>query len=647
MSATTTMSDRQLNPDVLTRFLMGLGAALGVSLVAVSLGWILDLPGRFGFAVFEEQPLALAVGLALALASLTLVARGAAWTRIGLVALGLGLLGLMCVIAWRFPQIQVLSMLRPTWLIALSFAVIAGLLFFVWRLLGIAIVAIVLIFSAIAVWGGGLGLPETPADRWAVYMMTDPNSILGLPLRVAVQIVIPFILFGELLRLSGGGEYMTRLSLALFGGYRGGSAKAAVGASALFGTISGNAVSNVAGTGVVTIPLMTRTGMPAHIAAALEAAASTGGQLLPPVMGAAAFVMADFLRIPYLEVATAAALPAILYFTALLIQVDRIAAKTGMRAMTSDEAPPLRQTLAEGAHFFLPFIVMFAVLFRNQSRPELAALAAVATLIVVGMLRSYEGRRLGFKQLFSAIVGAGRSAAPLLLITAAAGMIIGLVSLTGLGFSVAADAIAASGGNKFILLMLVAIIAIIFGMGMPTVAVYVVLATLLAPALTEVGLSGIQAHLFILYFGMMSMLTPPVALASITAARIAGSGVWRTSFSAMALAWVAYIIPLLFAFSPALLLRGTPLDAVLAALTALAGTSVIAVGAVGYLRGPLGPPSRMAACVGGAALLLPATLGNWAIVFNYSGAALIAGLLILLLRTRRSDIRNKSQRKLQ
>ncbi|MWD29372.1 TRAP transporter fused permease subunit, partial [Aquicoccus sp. SCR17] len=592
MSATATMPVSQTRHDALNRLFAGLGAALAALLVAVSLGWILDLPGRFGVAVFEEQPLALALGLALALAALMVAARGPAWARIGCgVVTGLGLLALMCVIAWRFPQLQVLSMLRPAWLVALSGVVIAGLMVFVWRLLGIAIVAIVLIFSAIAVWGGALGLPQTPADRWAVYMLTDPNSILGLPLRVAVQIVIPFILFGELLRLSGGGEYMTRLSLALFGGYRGGSAKAAVGASALFGTISGNAVSNVAGTGVVTIPLMTRTGMPAHIAAALEAAASTGGQLLPPVMGAAAFVMADFLRIPYLEVASAAALPAILYFTALLMQVDRIAAKEGMRAMTAEELPPMRKTLAEGAHFFLPFVVMFVVLFRNQTRPELAALAAVATLAIAGMLRSYEGRRLGLSQLCEAVVGAGRSAAPLLLITAAAGMIIGLVSLTGLGFSVAADAIAASGGNKFILLLLVAVIAIVFGMGMPTVAVYVVLATLLAPALTEVGLSGLQAHLYILYFGMMSMLTPPVALSSITAARIAGSGVWRTSFAAMALAWVAYIIPVLFAFSPALLLRGTAVDAVVAALTALAGTAAIAVGAVGYLRGPLAGPA--------------------------------------------------------
>lgn len=299
-----------------------LGVALAAALVAVSLGWTLDLPRSFGTAVFAEQPLAISLGLALALAALGLGgAVPGRWGTLAGGALGLGLLVLMGVIAWRFPELQVLSTMRPAWLFGLSFAVIAGLMLLVWRTLGATIVAIVLAFSAVALWGGALGVPTTAPDRWAIYMLTDPNAILGLPLRVAVQIVIPFVLFGELLRVSGGGEYMTRLCLSLFGRYRGGSAKAAIGASAVFGTISGNAVSNVAGTGIITIPLMRRSGMAPATAAALEAAASTGGQLLPPVMGAAAFVMADYLRVPYLEVAAAAALPAFLYFAALLMQV--------------------------------------------------------------------------------------------------------------------------------------------------------------------------------------------------------------------------------------------------------------------------------------------------------------------------------------
>ncbi|MFX0543876.1 TRAP transporter permease [Roseovarius sp. S4756] len=628
--------------DAFSKALAGLAAVLGVVLVAVSLLWVLDIPAKFGVALFDEQPLALALGLALALTALTICGSGIPQMAIGLIV-GVTLLGMMALIAWRFPQLQVMAMMRPLWLIVVAMTVIAGLMFLVWRTLGIAIVVIIMIFSALAMWGAALGLPTTQPDRWAIYMLVDANSILGLPLRVAVQIVIPFVLFGELLRLSGGGEYMTRLSLAAFGRYRGGSAKAAVGASALFGTISGNAVSNVAGTGIVTIPLMVRTGMKPPVAGALEAAASTGGQLLPPVMGAAAFVMADFLRIPYLEVATAAALPAILYFTALMMQVDRLAARDGIKGMERADMPPLRGVLAEGAHFAIPFLVMFAVLFTSQTRPELAALAALACLAIVATFRSYEGKRLRPADLIEALVQTGKAAAPLLLITAAAGMIIGLVSLTGLGFSVASDAIKASGGNTFLLLLLVAVISIVFGMGMPTVAVYVVLATLLAPALMEVGLNGLQAHLFILYFGMMSMLTPPVALASITAARIAGAGIWRTSFCAVGMAWVAYVIPILFAFSPALLLQGDTFHVTIAALTAIMGTASISIGAVGFLAEPLSPLWRAGFCLAGAALLLPAPLGTWAAAANAVGFVLMATLLFIRLPlvTKRKTTRNQ------
>lgn len=610
-----------------------IAGALAALITLLALGWVLDVPGYFGVAVFEEQPLALALGLALAASAFLGLARSSDLSRLVLgVVIGGVLLAACIVIAVRFPQLQILSVMRPLWLVILSLAVIAGLLLLTGRILGWAIVAVVVVFSALAILGGGLGIPETPLDRWAVYMVSDANAILGLPFRVAVQIVIPFILFGELLRVTGGGEYMTRLSLAAFGRYRGGSAKAAVGASAMFGAISGNAVSNVAGTGVVTIPLMIRTGMTRATAAALEAAASTGGQLLPPVMGAAAFVMADMLRIPYLQVAAAAALPAALYFIALMVQIDRIAARRNVGAIAPDELPALGRTVWQGAHFALPFVAMVIMLMRNQTRPELAALAAIAVLVIASVLRPYEGRRLSLAGVVEAVVSTGRSVAPLLMVAAAAGMIIGLVSLTGLGFSVAADAIATAGGSRIVLLLLVAVMAIVFGMGMPTVAVYVVLATLLAPALTAVGLTGLQAHFFILYFGMMSMLTPPVALASITAARIAGAGMWSTSFRAMGLAWVAYIVPILFAFSPALLLQGGFGAAGLAALTAILGTSAISIGAVGYWHGVLGLPARGATVVAGALLLLPTAPDSSYVWLNVAGFAALA-LLFLITRS--------------
>ncbi|MDZ5696558.1 TRAP transporter fused permease subunit [Chelativorans sp. M5D2P16] len=605
-----------------------LASGLGFALVLVSLAWILDAARLFGTALFDEQPIALALGLSLAVVAFGLGPARGGLVRGGGVILGLALFGIMATLALRYPELVVSAMMRPAWLVAVSLALIAGLLFLVWRTIGLPIVLIVLVLSGCAIFGTALGIPTTAVDRWAIYLVIDPNGLLGLPLRVAVQIVIPFVFFGELLRHSGGSAYLTQLCLGAFGGYRGGSAKAAVGASAFFGTISGNAVSNVAGTGIVTIPLMKRTGLRSETAAAVEAAASTGGQLLPPVMGAAAFVMADMLQVPYLHVVTAALLPALLYYAAIIVQIDRISVRNGISGVDASERPDLTGLLRRGWHFFIPFAALFALLFVNQTRPEMAAVGAIVALAVVSALRGYEGKRLRPGDVMRAVIDTGHAVAPLLVITAAAGLVIGLVSLTGLGFSIAGQAVAASGGNTIALLVLVALIAIVFGMGMPTVAVYVVLATVLAPALVETGLAPMQAHLFILYFGLMSMLTPPVALASITGARIAGADMWRTFFVAMRLAWVAYIIPFLFAFSPELLLGGTPAGAAVAAVTAFLGTSAISVAAVGYARAPISGPMRLVYVALGATLLVPPAWGMMFAVANVLGGIAFIALFL-------------------
>lgn len=603
------------------------GVVLAVALAVLSLAWVLDLHLYAGLMVFNEQVLALALGLALATVAVSLGLLADVPRRTSFQIGGAVLLALMAYIAWRYPELGLVAITRPVWLIAICLILLIGLLFLVWRSTGLAIVAIVLIFVALALFGGPLGVPETPLSRLTLYLVIDPNAMLGLPVRVAVEIVIPFVLFGELLRQSGGSDFFTRISLAAFGRYRGGSAKAAVGASAFFGSISGNAVSNVVGTGVVTIPLMKRTGLKPETAAAVEAAASTGGQLLPPVMGAAAFVMADYLQISYTEVAVAALLPALLYFGAIFIQIDRIAAKTGILPLDESERPSAGDAFREGGHFLIPFAVLFVILFSLQMRPQIAALGAIAALIAVSIIRPYEGRRLTFSGIVRALVETGISAAPLLLITAVAGLIIGLVSLTGAGFSIAASAVAASGGNTILMLFLVAAIAIVFGMGMPTVAVYVVLATILGPALVDAGLQPIQAHLFILYFGMMSMLTPPVALASIVAAKIAGADMWRTSLAALKLAWVAYLVPFLFAFSPELLLGGSFAGAALATVTAFLGITAVSMAAAGYGLRPLNSTQRTLFLVVGVCLLLPPSFGFWVAAANAASAILFAGLL--------------------
>lgn len=603
---------------------------LGLILAVIALAWILDLHIMADVQLFNEQPLAVAVGLALAIMSMSLGFNAGGAYRVAGFGIGIVLLALMLMIAWRYPQLTIVATMRPLWLTVTCFTLLAGLLLLVWRSIGFPIVGIVAAFSLLAIFGTSAGIPSTPVDRWAIYMIVDPNGLLGLPVRVAVEIVIPFVLFGELLRHSGGSDYLTRVCLAMFGRYRGGSAKAAIGASALFGTISGNAVSNVVATGVVTIPLMKRTGLKPETAAAVEAAASTGGQLLPPVMGAAAFVMADYLRVPYTQVAIAAALPAVLYYGAIFIQVDRIAARAGARPLDEGERTSFTQALREGGHFLLPFAALFYMLFTLQTRPQLAALAAIVTLLITGIIRPYNGKRLTPGSILSALVDTGVAAAPLMLITATAGLIIGLVSLTGLGFSIAAQAIALSGGNTLLLLVLVALIAIVFGMGMPTVAVYVVLATILAPALVDAGLAPMQAHLFILYFGMMSMLTPPVALASITAAKIGGASMWRTSIIGLQLAWVAYLVPFLFALSPELLLGGTWVGATLAAITAFGGIIAVSMGAVGYARSHLSPAMRAVYLLIGICLMLPPTLSP---AIGFANLAAAVGLVVLLLRS--------------
>jgi TRAP transporter 4TM/12TM fusion protein len=609
---------------------------LSLAMVGASLAWGLGLPLMAGLALFEEQPMAAVLGLAMMLVAGTLAAGRGVPLRLLAWALGAAMLALTLVLAWRYPQLMILSALRPAWLVATCGALLAGLAFLIWRTVGAPIVVIVAAFSVLAVTGGAFGVPATPPARWAVYVVTDPNALIGLPLRVAVQIVIPFILLGALLQHSGGSAFFTQLCIAAFGRFRGGQAKAAVGASALFGTVSGNAVSNVAGTGIVTIPLMKRAGLSPHVAGAVESAASTGGQLLPPVMGAAAFVMADTLQVPYMHVVSAALLPALLYYAAIFVQIDRYSARRGIAPVPRGEGPSAAATFWAGWHFVLPFAVLFVLLFRYQTRPDFAALGAIVALVVTAAVRPWQGRRLGLAALLAAIEETGRSAAPLILVTAAAGLVIGLVSLTGLGFSIAMQAVAAAGGNAVLLLAMVAAIAIVFGMGMPTVAVYVVLATVLAPALTDAGLQPMQAHLFILYFGLLSMLTPPVALASITAARIAGTGMWRTSFAAMRLAWVAYFIPFLFAFSPELLLIGSPWAAGIAAVTAFAGTSAISIAAVGYARGPIGPGWRLGFVLAGIALLLPPVWGPLVAAGNLAGALALVALYMASGRSRRA-----------
>jgi len=599
---------------------------LGLVLVLLSLAWLTELHRFADLVLFTEQPLALAAGLSLAIAASMLFVPGSPKRIVATVA-GFVLLALLGYVAAEYPQLSITASMRPGWLVALSVVVLVGILALTGRVVGVVIMLVVCVFIGAALIGHWIGLPTVAPDRLAIYLVLDPNGLLGLPMRVALEIVVPFVFFGELLRRTGGGEFMTSLALSGFGRYRGGSAKAAVGASALFGTISGNTVSNVVSTGVVTIPMMRRTGMKPETAGAIEATASTGGQLMPPVMGSAAFIMADMLRVPYAEIMVAALVPALLYYAAIFVQIDRIAARSGIHGMPDIEVPRFRAIFLAGAHFLIPFAALFVAFIVFQTRPQIAALMAIGVLVLVTALRAYHGQRLNPRAVIEAAIETGIQAAPLILITAAAGLLMGLISLTGLGFSLAADALALSGGSGTLLLIITALIAIVFGMGMPTVAVYIMLATVLAPALVNAGIAELPAHLFILYFGMLSMVTPPVALASITAAKIADADMWRTSWAAVKLAWVAYIVPFLFIYSPALLLRGNWLEVVLAVLTAFAGTTAVSFAIIGYSTRPIGPFQRILFAVFGIMLLIPPGTDIVTVIINLIGGAGLLGLL--------------------
>ena len=381
-------------------------------------------------------------------------------------------------------------------------------------------------------------------------------------------------------------------------------------------------MSNVASVGVLTIPLMRRGGYPAHVAAAIESVASTGGQLMPPVMGAAAFLMAEFLQIPYRNVAIAAALPALLYYYALFIQADLLAARSELRSIEGPDIPPLRKVLKQGWHFLMPFCALIYALFWLNWSPELAALAASAVLIVTGPTLGYGNKKLRLTDLLDALRNTGMASLDLLVITAAAGFIIGVLNITGLSFALTLMLVQIGSGNLWLLLILAAVVSIILGMGMPTVGVYVLLATLVAPAMVKIGLSPIASHMFVMYFGMMSMITPPVALAAYAAASLAQTDPMRTGWTAVRFGWIAFIIPFLFIRSPSLLLEGSVSAIVIDFIAALFGVWFICAAIAGYARRRLSMLVRVGFGTAGLMLFIPVDAVRYGVWIDVIGVIL-------------------------
>jgi TRAP transporter 4TM/12TM fusion protein len=405
------------------------------------------------------------------------------------------------------------------------------------------------------------------------------------------------------------------------GRFRGGPAKVSVISSGAFGTVSGSAVANVMVDGWLTIPLMMKSGYQPHFAAAVEATASTGGQIMPPVMGVTAFLMAELLGMPYAEIALSAFLPAILYYIAVFMQVDFEAGKRGLKGFPREILPQLRKALLDGWIFIIPVIVLFYTMFVLYMDADIAGLYSTVSALIVCMFKRRS--RLTVKKFLLLLEAAGESLIEIGAVVGAAGLIIGVMSVSGLGFSFSMALTELAGGNMFVLLLLAAVSTTFLGMGMPVLPAYVLVSILVVPALTKMGMVPLCAHMFVFYYAVLSFLTPPICLSVYAAASIAKSKLMPTAFQALRLGIVAYIVPFIFAYSPTLLLIGTPAKVILSFILAILGVIMLSAGVEGYLFRDLKWFDRILAILGGMGVMIP--LG-WA---EGLGGAII---LILLFR---------------
>jgi len=605
-------------------------------LVSVAVAWVLDLyRGALRLNLYTEQVLLAVLGLAIAYCFLVTSRRRHVLNLLA-AAFGLGICGYL---AWYFPQLSTELTSRPLDGILLSAALAVLVLEGTRRVAGFSLVGFTLAGAVYAMFGHHLPgvFQSRPVEftRLLVYLNLDTNALLGTPLQIGISVVVPFILLGQVLGRCGGSEFFTDLARGWMGRYRGGSAKVAVVGSAFFGMISGSAVANVSAVGVVTIPLMKRSGFPAHIAGAIEAVGSTGGQLMPPVMGAAAFLMAEILQVPYAKVMVAAIIPAFLYYLALFFQVDAEAAKRGVVGEPAERLPRVGAVLRGGWYFPIPFGALIYALIELNWQAEHAALLAAAVLIVCSLAFGYKGARVSVKDILKAVVSTGGAVVDLIMICGVAGMFIGILNITGLAFGLTLQLLAITGQSLPGMLALTSVLAIALGLGLPTVGVYLIMATLIAPALVKVGVSPMAAHMFVLYFGVMSMVTPPVALSAFAASNIAGSDFSKTGWTATRIGWAAYIVPFLFAVSPSLLMQGSPALIAWSVLSASLGIWLGTIGVVGYFYAPIPPARRALFILAGVLTLIPSDMFRWALLTDIAGLLLGGALFAYELIRRR------------
>jgi TRAP transporter 4TM/12TM fusion protein len=452
------------------------------------------------------------------------------------------------------------------------------------------------------------------------------NGIYGIPVGVSAELVFYFILFGTFLEKGGGGALFSDLGIFLTGRFRGGSAKMSVVSSALYGTISGSAVANVVVTGMFTIPMMKRSGFRASFAAAVEAVASTGGQIMPPIMGAAAFILAQIVGISYWKVAAAAVIPALLYYIALYAAIDFKAMQDGLKGLSPEEMPDVRTDIWKRIHLLIPLGLIIYYIVSMTATPVTAAARATGMVVLVGFLRRETW--MGPEKILGAMEKTAREAVTVAVPCAVAGLIIGVVIYSGLGLKLTEILLALSGGKLYLALFLVMIAVIILGMGMPTSAAYLIGAILLAPFLIKLGVHHLAAHMFIFYFAVISMITPPVALASYAAASISESAIWETGWLAFKMAIPGFLVPYVIIYNPGLILEGPLWDTVWGTFTTLVGILGLVGTVVGFFFGQLSLLKRFILLVGAVFLIVPE------LVTDLFGMAIVGGMVVTQVRQR-------------
>ncbi|TBH21757.1 TRAP transporter permease [Thermus thermamylovorans] len=507
-----------------------------------------------------------------------------------------------------------------------------------WRVVGPALPLIATLFLLYALTGPRGLLPFTlppwlqlhAGSGWGQLMgqlYTTAEGIWGVPLGVSATFVYLFVLFGALLERAGAGHYFIQAAYALLGHFRGGPAKAAVVASALTGVVSGSSVSNVVTTGTFTIPLMKRVGYPAEKAGAVEVASSVNGQLMPPVMGAAAFIMAEFLGVPYSQLILIALIPALLTYAALFVVVHLEALKLGLKGVPRGELPPVAATLRSGVHYVLPLLYLVVALVGLRLTPERAALNTILLMVLLLFLQeAYRGWRsgagVGFgllrggRLLLEGLEAGARGMVGIALATASAGIIVGVVTMTGIGFGLADIVERLSGGNILLVLLLAQITSLLLGMGLPTTANYIVMASLVVPVVLELSakagllVPAVAAHMFVFYFGIMADATPPVALAAYAASAIGKGDFWKTAVQGFVYNLRTALLAYMFFFNPALLLLGVEgfWEGAFVVLSAFLGLVAFSAGLVGFLHKPTLPLERLALLAAGLVLVWPGLL---------------------------------------